>query len=405
MSLGRLRELRKRLAKKSTSNGSESGGDVEGEGGDTTLDLSKGGLDEREQRTRVELSRIVDDVLGSDPALHKIADEIARRGFGALRLWSALGDEKVVARPDVMGDMEVIARADGSRPSFLIQNDRALRASSPVGDWAAALDASELTQLTAAIRCVGRIDDPSASEGFRGTGFLVHEDLVVTNRHVLQEIAAQNTPGQYTFSPEVAIDFGHEFRADGSTTPRPRRAIESLVYAGPKAIPHSPVDHARLDIAVLKLAPLSTDQPREPTLAIDISPDWSEGSPDTFVIGYPGRPAPTDYPLDLLERLFQVTWGRKRLAPGRPIDAASGIASRSFAHDATTLGGNSGSVVLVVGREGAAAGLHYGGTRGEPRENWGHKLGLCLDEPDPISGSTLREVLTRFGVVLVDRKV
>ena len=61
-------------------------------------------------------------------------------------------------------------------------------------------------------------------------------------------------------------------------------------------------------------------------------------------------------------------------------------------------------MLLVPGREGAAAGLHYGGRRSDPRENWGHVLGRVLGEADKSSGKTLREILNQFGVQLVDRR-
>jgi hypothetical protein len=75
----------------------------------------------------------------------------------------------------------------------------------------------------------------------------------------------------------------------------------------------------------------------------------------------------------------------------------------TLAHDTTTLGGNSGSVVLVKGREHAAAGLHYGGRWAEPRENWGHVLAAVLDTPGLGSDKTLREHFAEWGVVPVDR--
>jgi V8-like Glu-specific endopeptidase len=75
----------------------------------------------------------------------------------------------------------------------------------------------------------------------------------------------------------------------------------------------------------------------------------------------------------------------------------------TLAHDATTLGGNSGSVIIVVGREHAAAGLHYGGRRGEPRENWGVILGRVLEETDGRSDVTLRQHLREQGVRFIDR--
>jgi V8-like Glu-specific endopeptidase len=83
--------------------------------------------------------------------------------------------------------------------------------------------------------------------------------------------------------------------------------------------------------------------------------------------------------------------------------SSANVAQWTLAHDATTIGGNSGSVVLVAGRERVAAGLHYGGRRGEPRENWGHVIGRVLDEKDHRSGATLRQLFIEYGVRLVDR--
>src|SRR5262249_32635808 len=109
----------------------------------------------------------------------------------------------------------------------------------------------------------------------------------------------------------------------------------------------------------------------------------------------------------LLELLFKSTYGCKRLAPGLVTTVAESLAASPHAwalgHDATTLGGNSGSVVLVVGRERIAAGLHYGGRRSDPRENWCHVLGRTLDQTDGRSKKTLREHFGEWGVGLEDR--
>jgi hypothetical protein len=116
-----------------------------------------------------------------------------------------------------------------------------------------------------------------------------------------------------------------------------------------------------------------------------------------YIVGYPGSPGPGQAPLTLLEQLFQSTYGHKRLAPGLLMTSQAGVHTWTIAHDATTLGGNSGSVVLLIDNEQIAAGLHYGGRWADPRENWGHNLGLVLDQADK-SGKTLREYLRDFDV-------
>jgi hypothetical protein len=124
-----------------------------------------------------------------------------------------------------------------------------------------------------------------------------------------------------------------------------------------------------------------------------------------FTIGYPANPG-HGYALSLLEQLFQSTYGFKRLAPGRVITSQFTNKAWTTTHDATTLGGNSGSVLLVAGREHIAAGLHSGGRISKPLENWGHILGAVLDQPgDPATPTTLREQFQKFGVTLIDRRV
>ena len=98
-----------------------------------------------------------------------------------------------------------------------------------------------------------------------------------------------------------------------------------------------------------------------------------------------------------------MTWGKKRLAPGSSLKPRATDQAWTFAHDCTTLNGNSGSLAVVIGREHMAAGIHFGGRRGELAENWGHVLGQTLAAPDMTSGQTLEECLQARGVKLLDR--
>jgi Trypsin-like peptidase domain len=361
-------------------------------------DLSDPGIADRVKTARAELHQIVRDHLGDKADLHAIADRIADEGGSALRLLRDEGPD-VAQNADVLGGLEGIVRTDGSRPSFMIRDGEVDRTTSPVRDWGPTLDTSA-ESLAKAIACVGRIDLPGAPAGYQGTGFLIQENLIVTNRHVLQSIA-DPVDGTWKFRPGASIDFGHEFRGRGSVT---ARALKSLVFTGSKVIkPGSPVDHSKLDIAVIEIEPV-TPSPAD-VLAVDASVDWASPDLIVFTIGYPANPGP-NYALSLLEQLFQSTYGCKRLAPGRVMTSQITTQAWTTAHDATTLGGNSGSVVLVAGREHIAAGLHYGGRNGEPRENWGHILGRVLDEPGAAATpTTLREQFRKFGVTLIDRRV
>lgn len=304
----------------------------------------------------------------------------------------------------MVGALETIVRTDGSRPSFIVQNGEVNRATSPLGTWRDTLDASN-DLLLDAISCFGRINLPFLKFGFAGTGFLIHENLILTNRHVLQVIGRENNDGKWDISEEATIDFGHEFRARESVN---RRKVKKLVYCGPDEIDlEAPkVDHKKLDLALIELEPADNSNKPGTVLAVDVSPDWATDDTVIFTIGYPGKPPLGSFTETLLEQLFQSTYGCKRLAPGLVAKSLESNGPWTISHDATTLGGNSGSGILVAGREHIAAGLHYGGRRASPSENWGHILGKTLKtERGHGSKETLLDVFNKYGVVLIDRTV
>lgn len=376
-----------------------SGGGVEGVG-DGEPDLSEGGISDRLDTTQAELKRIVDEHLGGSQELHELAEQITANASEALRALRDEDEERLRERPDLLDSLEAVVRTDGSRPSFMIRNGAVDKTTSPLGSWESTLDVSA-DMLRDAIWCVGRIDIPSALHGFEGTGFLIQENLIATNRHVLQGIARRGGDGNWTVNDGVTIDFGHEFRARDSVN---RRTPRRVAFAGSKPILEvGPVDHTKLDLALIELEPTAPENlPRAP-LALDVAADWNDPDTTIYTLGYPANPRVGTYTPTLLEQLFQTTYGYKRLAPGKVMRAQARVHTWTLAHDATTLGGNSGSVILVVGREHAAAGLHYGGRRTEPRENWGFVLGRVLEETDGRSELTLRQCLKEYGVQLIDR--
>ncbi len=383
-------------AGQSVGGGVESAGDLP----EPEPELSDGSINDRLESTKSELYGIIKLHLGGTPELYQVADAIVANAGDALRVLRNGDEQRLLQNQDLLSGLETIVRTDGSRPSFMIRNGEVDRTTSPVGAWGDALDTSA-NLLREAITCVGRIDLPSAIQGFQGTGFLIQEDLILTNRHVLQAVAWRNDSGTWDFQPEAAIDFGHEFRAVASAN---RRRLRSVVFAGSKPILDTiPVDHTKLDLALIELEPAAPDERPRSVLALDVARDWAQPELTLFTVGYPASPGIGAFPPTLLEQLFQSTFGYKRLAPGLVISSQAHVEAWTAAHDATTLGGQSGSVILVTGREKTAAGLHYGGRRGEPRENWGHILGLVLDQTDGHSATTLREHLTSRGVELIDR--
>jgi endonuclease G len=158
------------------------------------------------------------------------------------------------------------------------------------------------------------------------------ERLFVTNRHVINACHGLAT----------WLDFG--------------------VYVGPgTAVPITapPLVHPTQDLALLRVAAASA--PAVPDLPLAGTVPQHRDA--ILVIGHPGEPLPEHR--DAIVNLvgFDAVWGVKRASPGlarssHPVSRADWVGS--WAHDATTLGGNSGSPVFDL-RSGRVLGVHAGG--------------------------------------------
>ena len=232
------------------------------------------------------------------------------------------------------------------RPSFLIQNDTFVI---PTDQrvWTDRLGPNRVS-LETAIKAVGRVElQGHPSLAWVGTAWLVEPDVIVTNRHVANEFARQSgrdfvfRPGIDGQSMRASIDFKEEFRSATAVSVE----VERVLYIAPDS-PGQP------DMAVLKLKSAVSQEPIP--LAASSEP---EGEYVT-VIGYPARDDHRNNP-DAARSIFRDIYEKKRLAPGkvRIDERANALVLK---HDCSTLGGNSGSVVLDV-TSGKAIGLHFGG--------------------------------------------
>lgn len=175
---------------------------------------------------------------------------------------------------------------------------------------------------------IGRIDrEPKAHVG---TGFLIAEDILVTNRHVLHQL----TFGVDTIGKgQAVVKFGQE-------SDRPDDE-------GPVAIVGVVALEATLDIALLKIEPQT-----KPRLVFDAAPVVS--SMGVAAVGYPGEDprSPAFVPAVYENRL-----GTKHASPGEVLDVNDDLVF----HDCSTLGGNSGSPVFSLAT-GKVVGIHRSGT-------------------------------------------
>lgn len=209
--------------------------------------------------------------------------------------------------------------------------------------WAARLTSARAKLINAA-RSVGRIELTGHRLAWVGTGWLVADDTLVTNRHVAQFFGEHDGTGFVFRQARVgrvgaAIDFLEEIdRADELTF-----SITEILYIE---------DHPGADLAFLRVDQIGGDNPPSP---IALATEPAEVDDFVAVIGYPARD-PYIPDVALMDQLYGNVYDKKRLAPGQVMPPRGGL----LCHGATTLGGNSGSVVLSLA-SGDAVGLHFAG--------------------------------------------
>lgn len=305
-----------------------------------------------------------------DPKLHAALDaEVhARQGQQPSDVTTESTGESADSRLDRVL-RETIVRV--GRPALLVKDNR-ISAPDTALDPASEEMIGRLRNAAAVVEplipLVGRIDVANHAGGltYVGTGWLIDENKVVTNRHVAELIATWNG-GEYVFRSgrfgdelEVSIDYRREL---GFTT-HDAVPVQSVLWIEP--------DGFKADFALLQVG-----RRTDGTLPkrIELAETDASLNADIVVIGYPAQ-APSHIIPDQawMERIYGGSYDVKRVAPG-----LMGRASRGWAtHDATTLGGNSGSVVLDQ-KTGCAVALHF--------------AGLYMIENYCVPASTLREYL------------
>ncbi|MGC1898872.1 MAG: DNA/RNA non-specific endonuclease, partial [Pseudolabrys sp.] len=175
---------------------------------------------------------------------------------------------------------------------------------------------------------------------------MVGQGLIATNRHVAQ-IFAQGLGLTIRYrAGDAAIDFKRQVDApdDERTAYLSVRAVEMI--------------HPYWDMALLRVDGLPTDR----MLRLSVKSPEELLDRNVVVIGYPARVERNDVALQ--DRIFNRTYNVKRLQPG-VIRARAKIQSfentvNALTHDASTLGGNSGSAVIEV-ESGEVVALHFAG--------------------------------------------
>lgn len=316
--------------------------------------------------------------------------DVARRWLENTAKWDgelhAIAQKRLKPISEAVGDLEADGGASQnyrfgletivrrSRPVLPIRDDRISLDGANIDDEESRhvvdLLRGQAARVEPVIPLVGRIDVVNEPMGrpFLGTGWLVAPDLVVTNRHVAGIIGERSgtkfvfRSGRFGDPIGARLDFKHEIDGTAATPIR----VTEVIWIEP--LGDGP------DIAFLRL-----EKPRDGASQNRIEIADADAAPGTraAVIGYPARaPAEVIPDQQWMDRIYRNTYDVKRIAPGLITNPARGSAT----HDCTTLGGNSGSVVIDTAT-GKALGLHF--------------AGVYLLENYAVPASTIRAFLKR----------
>lgn len=276
---------------------------------------------------------------------------------------------------------EAIVIVDGSRPLLLVRDDDI----APDLEGASAFwrDALSLRRraIRSVLKSVGRVQMAGGPD-HAGTAWVVAENRIVTNRHVLQAIACERG-GSWTFPAPCWVDFV----AEADRTAGRRFPITGVTFCS-EGLLAAELELDRLDIAVLSTGPGIGGVRFPAALRIAETVAGLDGD-EIYTVGFPGRPPsaghtgsapPEGHEFDdVIALLLGGIHGVKRLSPGLvTADFAAGGEVRCICHDASTLGGSSGSPLVDLRGDGSTVvGLHLAGAARD--RNYAHAVAGLRD--------------------------
>lgn len=210
------------------------------------------------------------------------------------------------------------------------------------------------SRIESCLLSVGRIQVPSLpSLPYAGTGFIVGDGVLMTNRHVAAIFAAGvGRSLQFQSGLDASVDFYREIGRTSSET----LTVEEVLMI-----------HPQWDMALLRVKGLP--EKRKP-LSLSTTDPSSLKDREVVVVGYPGYdPTGDDEFQRIQNRIFRGAYYVKRLQPGllrsrEQVESFKKLVE-VVTHDSSTLGGNSGSAVLLIPNSASepiqVVGLHFAG--------------------------------------------
>jgi len=231
------------------------------------------------------------------------------------------------------------------RPSLLVQYNsfKVPR----VGEWTL-LDEYK-AGLEKIFPAVGRIEAPSEKlHSYFGTGFLVAQDVILTNRHVAKFLVQGG--GSLSLRPDLQprIDCAQEYQVDRFQVAAIKEALFLDEY---------------WDLAALRLE-WAEPGPAFAPLPLLGAPPTSLKDGQVVSVGYPTLDNRQSDSVAVQLQIFENIFEKKRFAPGyilgRSPFPSGGKEVQALEHDCSTLGGNSGSCVYSLDEQ-AVIGIHFAG--------------------------------------------
>lgn len=354
----------------------EAGGSLESGGAAADEPLSKDAASATLDRVTALAEKMPAREMGDKGAFAAALNMLT--GYGGEALQKLVGDDvTATVTPNDRVVLEAIIIADGSRPSFLIENDRPPLSHPFMGSWSDEV-AKAADALQPICRAVGRIQPRFGHAGnFIGTGSLVDPDkgIVLTNYHVLDDARAkfgvlmEEKKSRIKIHGWLEIDFvGEASRFDVNRF----RVVEARL---PK---NAGRGFGKIDAVAMVIEPVDGAKMPKKALRFDVKPAAFMQAQSTTIctVGFPGAPRREQGPKDeidwnfVIRTLFGDLFGVKRLAPGRLLETFGAVEFDPlgivFGHEATTFGGASGSAMIGWENEGLPGfGLHFSGLTGE----------------------------------------
>lgn len=289
----------------------------------------------RALETTVLESEVLNQINSDDAQLRGRVVQAARRAISKIRVKG----ENALLEPDEALGYEAIVTLEG-RPAIPIYYGGVF--GTPPSAWEILNEARE--SIEKACRSAGRIEVSGHPDvDWVGTGFLVADDIVMTNRHVAKTFCQQSSSRwMFEMGMRACIDYGEEYF----------KSEREFPFEGVIGI------HEKYDLALLRVSRDSSQggTPPDSLILASSEPEPIQGR-KVYVVGYPAWDPRRNDPW-VMERIFGHRYDYKRLQPGELLTLSH--TDSVLYHDCSTLGGNSGSCLIDLETH-RVIGLHFGG--------------------------------------------